>query len=105
MANLTMVLATAYWCGVKSVWTAAPDETSKFPKRCDGKRDERNFCDFSQKTMFLRGASSLLSSRRQSARLAAQSIHTLAGTRIDGSELQFSTLAGKPALLLNVASC
>lgn len=35
---------------------------------------------------------------------ATSSIHALSGTRLDGTPLKFDSLAGKPFLLLNVAS-
>ena len=35
---------------------------------------------------------------------ATSSIHALSGTRLDGTPLNFDSLAGKPFLLLNVAS-
>ena len=46
----------------------------------------------------------LLSPRAPVPRMASAGLHTLSAKRIDGSDLPFSELAGKPVVMVNVAS-
>ena len=45
-----------------------------------------------------------LSRRNMASSAGSTSVHSFSGTRLDGRPLQLATLAGRPALIVNVAS-
>ena len=49
-------------------------------------------------------AALLVSPRAPPARMMAGGLHELSAKRIDGSDMPFSSLEGKPTVMVNVAS-
>lgn len=50
------------------------------------------------------GPAAALSRRNMASSAGSTSVHSFSGTLLDGRPLQLATLAGRPALIVNVAS-